>query len=193
MTDTTPDTAAVDWRTQIAEWVAGQHRPTRHADLCLDPSLALRLADAQAAVTIAQGDVDSHTDDDPDTGTRRLGQPTPLQQARQALDAARADLDRLSAQARDRTIRLVFTGLTSADFAALITQAQAKPVDDRQQWENITLTCRCLTDVITVDGDPTGIDHDTACRLIETLPIGLLTPLYAAAVEACTAGQNLPF
>ena len=32
-----------DFRRLVAEYVAGQHRPTRHADICLDPQLADRI------------------------------------------------------------------------------------------------------------------------------------------------------
>ncbi|MSS45291.1 hypothetical protein FYJ43_04365 [Cutibacterium sp. WCA-380-WT-3A] len=187
------DTQKIDWRRQIAEYVAGEHRVTRHADLCLDPELAAAIDEAQTAVALAQSAVDDAENTDGDNDSGRIGKATPLASARRDLKAAQKRLDTLTSQARDKTIRFVLSGLSSSEFSKIIAESDARPKDQRQQWQNINLPLRCLSAVTTVDGDPTDIDKNAAESLLKALPIGLLSPIYGAAIEACTAGQNIPF
>ena len=184
-----------DFRQLVAEYIDGQHRPTRHADICLDPQLADRIDAAQQAVEDAKADVEveRNRDDDGDDKPRKLSDASPLKAAQAKVTKAEKTLSDLIAQAKPVSIRLVFSALDSVAYHNLVAKINAAPEETRAGVEQLSVTQNTLLSVTTIDDQPTDISVEDGRMLIERLPQGQLIRCYQAAMEACLDAPNLPF
>lgn len=181
-----------DFRQLVAEYIAGQHRPTRHADICLDPQLADRIDTAHQAVEDAKSDVEVERNRDDDQ-PRKLSEATPLQKAESAVKDAEKALAGLVAQAKPVSIRLVFTALDSEAYHRMVGEISEQPEATRAGFEQTAITTATLSAVTTIDDKPTDISLEDGQKLIKRLPQGQLIRCYQAAMEACLDAPNLPF
>lgn len=182
-----------DFRQLVAEYIAGQHRPTRHADICLDPQLADRIDTANQAVEDAKADVEVERNRDDDDQPRKLSEATPLQKAEAAVKDAEAELAKLIEQARSVSLRLVFSALDSEAYHKMVAEISEQPEATRAGYEQTAVATRTLSAVTTTDGQPTDISVEDGQKLIKRLPQGQLIRCYQAAMEACLDAPNLPF
>lgn len=200
-----PEQQTPDFRQLITEYIGGQHRPTRHVDVCLDPDLAAKLDAARDARDAAQLDLDTAKD----AKTATMGN-APAQAAKKALDKAEKELAELTETARGCSVRIVFMGLDSTGYAAFGAESRAKgreasagiaDTHEREEeagraqftWESSELPSRTLHAVTTVDGKPTDITVDQGRELLAVLGTGDTQRCYLAAVDACVTSVDLPF
>lgn len=176
-----------DYRALIAAYVAGDHRPTRTVDLCLDPDAARAWRDAAARRDAAQAAVDD-LDDTTTGGT--IGEST-ASRLRKALKAAQAAEERARAAAQQASVRMTFRGLPSTEWTRLVDELNGVAEADRGAVESLRLPTECLSAVTTIDDDP--IDGADGRALLEALTPGDLTRCHAAALEACTEAIDIPF
>lgn len=183
-----------DFRQLVAEYIAGQHRPTRHADICLDPQLADRIDIAHQAVEDAKADVEvernrAKTTDKP----RKMSEATPLQKAEAAVKEAETELASLIEQGKAVSLRLVFSALDSDTYHTLVIEISQQSEKVRAGYEQIVVPIETLHAVTTTDDQPTDISVEDGKKLIKRLPQGQLIRCYQAAMEACLDAPNLPF
>lgn len=194
-----------DYRKLIAEYVSGQHRPTRHVDVCLDPILADRIEKARDDRDQAR----TAADEAKDSKANTMGN-APKAAAKKALDAADKVLADLAEKARGCSVRLVFMGLGADEYAALGKESreqgrtQTEGIDNAGQreeeagriqfsWESTELPRRTLHKVTTVDDQPTDITVEQGRELLAALGTGDMQRCYLAAIDACTSSVDLPF
>lgn len=194
-----------DFRQLITEYISGQHRPTRHVDVCLDPGLAVRIDTARDERDQAKADLDAAKD----AKTATMGN-SQAASAKKALDKAEKTLAELTETARGCSIRLVFMGLDSAAYAAfgkesreagragsdgIENAAQRDEEAGRVQfvWEASELPKRTLHKITTVDDKPTDITVDQGRELLAALGTGDTQRCYLSAVDACVTSVDLPF
>ena len=182
-----------DFRQLVAEYIAGQHRPTRHADICLDPKLADRIDAAHQAVEDAKADVEVVRDRDGDNPRRKISEASPVQKAEAAVTDAETELAKLIDQAKAVSLRLVFSALDSEAYHKMVGEISEQPEATRAGYEQTTVATRTLSAVTTIDDQPTGISVEDGQKLIKRLPQGQLIRCYQAAMEACLDAPNLPF
>ena len=183
-----------DFRQLVAEYIAGQHRPTRHADICLDPQLADRIDTAHQAVEDAKADVEVERNRAKATDKpRKMSEASPVQKAEAAVKEAEKELTTLVEQAKAVSLRLVFSALDSEVYHKLVVSISEQPETHRAGWEQITVTSSALSAVTTIDDKPTDITVEDGKKLIKRLPQGQLIRCYQAAMEACLDAPNLPF
>ena len=182
-----------DFRQLVAEYIAGQHRPTRHADICLDPQLADRIDTAHQAVEDAKSDVEVERNRDDDNPRRKISEASPVQKAESAVKDAEKALAGLVAQAKPVSIRLVFTALDSEAYHRMVGEISEQPEATRSGFEQTAIATATLSAVTTIDDKPTDISLEDGQKLIKRLPQGQLIRCYQAAMEACLDAPNLPF
>lgn len=200
-----PEQTAPDFRQLITEYISGQHRPTRHVDVCLDPDLAARIDTARDERDQAKADLETAEQSKAAT----MGN-SPAASAKKALDKAEKELAELTETARGCSVRLVFMGLDSAAYAAFGKESResgragSEGIDNAAQrdeeagriqfvWEASELPKRTLHKITTVDDRPTDITVEQGRSLLDALGTGDTQRCYLAAVDACVTSVDLPF
>lgn len=182
-----------DFRQLVAEYIDGQHRPTRHADICLDPQLADRIDAAQQAVEDAKADVEVERNRGDDNPRRKISEASPVQKAEAAVKDAETELADLIEQGKTVSLRLVFSALDSEAYHKLVGEISEQPEATRAGYEQTAIAVKTLSAVTTIDDQPTDISLEDGQKLIKRLPQGQLIRCYTAAMEACLDAPNLPF
>lgn len=200
-----PEQQTPDFRKLISEYVAGEHRPTRHTDICLDPVLADKIEKARDARDQAKHELD----DVKDSKANTMGN-SPKAAAKRAATAAEKALGDLTEQASGCSVRLVFMGMDADTYSAFGRESRAEGrtqsdgIDNpglrdeeagriQFAFESSELPKRILHKVTTVDDRPTDITVEQGRQLLATLGTGDIQRCYLAAIDACTTSVDLPF